>query len=536
MKRKYFIILFLFIFVFIFTNSINAQNYKISNYDLVIEVSEKGEFLITEKISYDFLEGEFSRGYRDITDSGLKHLEFISLSGVYTNIKDKKVVEDEDGLKIDWTYPETSDSAEFVLEYKAKQALKSNDNKNVIDFTVIDDKREKAFHDIDINIKFPDKVSGVIVKSKGDLVEKNDKEININYDYLDTNESYDLYVEFDKIVDTDYAPIRSPYFYPSIIGLILGIITIIYSLFRGIKTNSSTIKSAINLNNLDFIELGSLYYSKSKKKRRGIIAALLSLAQRGNLKLINKITKNNTNSHKSNLLVKILSKNGLSENEKVLLEVLEENNNLREVLKKQSYINKVINPTLNNLKEKGLINKKGGTDRLVTIFVASSFLVIAFIAFVLSIFMEIPFLIGIAIFLLLFSISRFISSFFISILTSEGMALSEKIDEFLNNKSKNFIEEKNNLVQEFFDELPYLILEEKFEKKYEKYLSKLSEKKNTKKPSWIIYDFSEIDKNNYDLNINNLILDILKNSIYSKNDTKTESKTTKKTNKKAVRD
>ncbi|MGM0410589.1 MAG: DUF2207 domain-containing protein [Bacillota bacterium] len=536
MKKRYFIFFFLFIFIFISTISLDAQDYKISNYDLVIEVQENGEFLITEKISYDFLEGKFSRGYRDITDSGLKHLEFISLSGVYTNIKDKRVVEDDDGLKINWTYPETSDSAEFVLEYKAKQALKSNDNKNIINFTVIDDKWEKAFRDIDINIKFPDKVSGVSIESKGDLVEKDGREISINYDYLDANESYDLYVEFDKIIDTDYAPIRSPYFYPSIIGFILGIITIIYSLFKGYKTNTSAINSSIKLDDLDFIELGSLYYSKSKKKRRGIIAAVLSLAQRGNLKLINKITKDNTNSHKSNLLVKILSKNGLSDNEKELVKVLENNENLREILKKQSHINKVINPTLNNLKEKGFINKKGGTDRLVTIFVASSFLVIAFIAFVLSIFMEIPFLIGIAIFLLLFSISRFISSFFISILTSEGMALSEKIDEFLSHKSKIFIEEKNNLVKEFFDELPYLILEEKFEKKYEKYLSKLPERKKINKPSWIIYDFSEIDKNNYNLNINNLISDILKNSIYTKIDTKTDSKTTKKDEEKAVRD
>ncbi len=532
MKRKCFIVLFLFIFISLSTISIDAQDYKISNYDLIIEVRENGEFFITEKIAYDFLEGEFSRGYRDITNNGLKYLEFISLSGVYTNIKDKRIVEDEEGLKINWTYPETNDGAEFILEYKAKQALKSNANKNIINFMAIDDKWQVPLRDIDINIKFPDKVSGIAVKGKGELVEENEKEIKLDYEYLPAGESYDLYVEFDKIIDTNYAPIRSPYFYPSIIALILGIITIIYSLFKGFKATRSSSESDISLSNLDFIELASIYYSKSKKKRRGVLAAILFLAQKGNLKLINKITKDKSNSYKANILVKILSKNALSNNEKNLVNILEEVGSLKPVFEQQSYLNEIINPTLNNLKEKGLVEKNGGRDRLVNTFIASSFLVISLMALFLSIFMDIPFLIGIAVFLFLFSISRFISSAFISILSPEGIALSEKIDNFLVNKKKKLNKEKNNSNQKFFVELPYLIIEENFDKEYEKYIKELTDNKKSGKPSWIIYDFTEIESKDYEININNLISDILKNSIYTKIDTKT----TKKNKEKAVSD
>ncbi len=502
MKRKFLLYFFIFFISLILpltiVQSANAKEYEISNYDIRIDLTEKGDYIITEKITYNFLEGEFSNAYREIKDESLKNLEFISLDGVFTGITSKRIVEDSNGLKINWSYPETDNNAEFVLKYRAKQALASKNNKNVMNY-IIEKGWDVPLRDLDISIYFPKNVSGISVEPENDLIRKNDSMVKLHHEYLSANSGYNLDVKFDKIIDTNYPKIRSPYFYPLIIGLIAGIIVIIFTLIQGYKKRPAPKQTESNIHDFNFIELGSIYYPKSSEKRRGIIGAIFVLAQKGKIKLISKLDSGLFGSKKVDIQVEFLSDKNLSESEKELFKALKKERNLKKFLQKQKYTKDSMKLAREKLKEQGLFNKKGSGSRVSSIFIGVLTLILGIAGLLIGPFVEIPLIMGMGLFLVLFGVSRFIKSAFIPMLSSEGMGLRNDIEGLLEEKKvkfENVLEENPNIaITLFFEELPYLILHKKFNSyTFKKYKKELKKADKFVKPQWIKFDLSELDK------------------------------------------
>ena len=68
-----------------------AKSYEISDYDVFLEINEQGDFLITEIIEYNFLEGTYTQGFREVAGRGFAGVEFVSLESPDTEITAKLV-------------------------------------------------------------------------------------------------------------------------------------------------------------------------------------------------------------------------------------------------------------------------------------------------------------------------------------------------------------------------------------------------------------------------------------------------------------
>jgi len=494
-----FIIFIFFIIPLLITQNVQGKEYEISNYDINIELTKKGDYIITEKIYYDFLEGEFSNAYREITNSSLKNLEFISLNGVFTNIKNERVEKSGNGLKINWSYPETDQNAEFILKYRSNQALASKENKNIIDLMVIEEGWDVPLKNIDISINFPQSVSGISVEPENDLETKDNSMIKLHKERLDPNENYNIAIEFDKIIDTNYTEEKSSYFYPLIFGAILGILLIMFTVVREYQNRPDPKTSEINPSELSCIELGNIVYPKSSEKRKGIVSEIFTLAQKGKIKLISKLDSGLFGSKKAEIKVEILSEKGLSKLEEELINSLKKENNLKDFLQKPKASKNIMEIARENLKELELFNNRGGRTRVTDIYIGILSSILGVAGLILAPFSGYPSISGISLFLILLGISRFIKSALVPMLSATGLGLQKEVEKVLNKKKDKFEnvlnEDANKAIEMFFSELNYLILHKKFKQgKFKKYKKKLKKADEFEKPEWIELDMSELDE------------------------------------------
>ncbi|MGM0411210.1 MAG: DUF2207 domain-containing protein [Bacillota bacterium] len=499
-KTFYIFIIFAFLILpFFLTQNVQGKEYEISNYDIDIELTKKGDYIITEKITYNFLEGKFSNAYREITNNSLKNLEFISLDGVFTNITNERIEESGNDLKINWSYPETDQNAEFILKYRSNQALTSKENKNIIDLKIIEEGWDVPLKNIDISIDFPESVSGISVKPQNDLETKDTSMVKFYKESLDPNESYNIFVEFNKIIDTNYPEEKSPYFYPLIFGAILGILFIIFTVVREYYNRPEPQKTNIKPSELSCIELANISYPKTSEKRKGLVSEIFTLAQKGKIKLISKLDSGLFGSKKAEIKVEILSEEDLSQLEEELINSLKKEDDLKEFLQKSKLSKNIMEIARENLKDLDLFNNKAGRTRITDVYIGVLTSILGVAGLILAPFSGYPSISGISIFLVLLGIGRFIKSALVPMLSATGLGLQKEVEKVLDEKKDEFEkaldEDANKAIELFFSELNYLILHKKFrQNKFKKYKKKLKNADEFEKPEWIEFDMSELDK------------------------------------------
>src|SRR5690606_8505554 len=80
-----------------------AKEYGIGGYDIHLELTPEGSYIITERITFHFIEGEFTKANRRVPGRGFDSLRFISLEGVGVPVETQRV-RDGRNLQVDWTY------------------------------------------------------------------------------------------------------------------------------------------------------------------------------------------------------------------------------------------------------------------------------------------------------------------------------------------------------------------------------------------------------------------------------------------------
>jgi len=88
MNKRSLILLVILLTGIVFNLNVLAKEYEISDYDIELTLTREGDYLITEKITYNFLEGSFTSAYREISGKGFSGLEFISLEAAGTELLD----------------------------------------------------------------------------------------------------------------------------------------------------------------------------------------------------------------------------------------------------------------------------------------------------------------------------------------------------------------------------------------------------------------------------------------------------------------
>ncbi|HLV09971.1 MAG TPA: DUF2207 domain-containing protein, partial [Halanaerobiales bacterium] len=286
-KHPGFLVISLFIIVSCFFNpcSVFAKDYEISNYDIEMQLSTEGDYLITERISYNFLEGEFSTAYRKVSGRGFSGLEFISLESRDMEIIDYEVKEGKN-LEISWEYPFSSGERTFIIRYKALGGLLSRDNQNVIDWNPVGDDWSVPVKDIDIRVFLPWDIDEMEVQPADDLVYRNGRELHFHYEQLPPSTHYHLVISFPKKVETGRG--EGFNFLLFFLLLIPGIILMVFDLTIGRRRVKALMPEEEIA--LSFTET-SLVYFGGMQNRKGVSAAVFNLARRAKIKLVSRVSK-----------------------------------------------------------------------------------------------------------------------------------------------------------------------------------------------------------------------------------------------------
>ncbi len=474
---------------------IRAKEYEISNFDIEMQLTGDGDYLITEEITYNFLEGSYSWASREIPARGFGRLEFISIKGLNLPVTDYQVDDDGD-LKLKWFYPETDDQGTFVIKYKVLAGLKSRNNLNIIDWNPIGTGWNVPVKNLDVIIKFPDGVEELRIEPQVNLISLESQAAHFYYDYFPPGQSYHVKVFFRELIPMKRA--RDYSWLSALIGIVAGIILVLIALIS--RKRPETVKTELNPEQLSPVGLAWLYYQQGSQHKRGISAAIFSLGRRGKIKLVSKITKGPFKSKKVEVEARIIARDNLAREEEIIIAGLEEHRTLKKFAGDYKLFNRISVTTMESLKEKGLIAQEL-LIRRKGIYLSSLFYTLPGIAVLgYGLLMESYLTIGVGGGLIIFAGGQLLKGALLPILSGEGFYLKEKIARQLDGKKEELDlmvkqQKAERSLQFFFNELEYIILHKNFTSytltKYRKLFKKADD---FKLPEWLEFDLSNLDK------------------------------------------
>lgn len=439
-----------------------AKEYRISNYDIEMTVNSEGNFLITEYITYEFLEGSFSTAFREVPRTGFESLRFISLDGVTTPVEIERV-SDGRRLEVAWRYPEMTDSATFALTYEAQGGLRSNDGRNIIDWNPIGSDWEVGIFDVDVIIQVPDSVTEVRVDPESDLVAFSDGQVHLHRRHVPANTHYHIVVSFPEVIPIVVEP-SPPYLQWMLIGLAVGLAVMFVDVrLRGVEPVRPS-PSGPPVTSLDFIEMATLSPGSYDGPRRGVSATIFSLGQRGTIRLA--VEPKTSAFGSDRVRVEVLKEDDLSPGERIVVDGLKKRGTLQKFGQDTFIVSNAANAAKSSLRGKGLIS----VDRVR---LQNRTLFTAFMPFLLSIGMFIyggvtasPPGIALGVVLVLVALGRLINGVTIGTLSGEGLHTQEQVAKLIDEKMHSFEEvlkrDPQAGMKVFFGDLPYLILHRKF--------------------------------------------------------------------------
>ena len=153
------------VFIMIFTTCIlvlcclsslsHAKEYEISNYDIEMQVNEEGDFLVEERITFYFIEGDFTYAYREIERNVFSNLEFAGIEGLDVPVEDYEL-SGRRNLRIKWYYDhQERRKATFLLRYIGRAGLQSVSGRNLIHWTPTGSDWDVPIRDLDVWIRLP---------------------------------------------------------------------------------------------------------------------------------------------------------------------------------------------------------------------------------------------------------------------------------------------------------------------------------------------------------------------------------------------
>lgn len=256
-----------------------------------MEVNNNGDFIITEEIKYNFLEGEFSTAYREVPGRGFSRLDFVSISGVDTSVSNYNVSEGAE-LEIDWEYPPNSNQATFRIKYVGKAGLISRDNRNIIDWQAVGTDWDVPIENAEVRIILPNGPMNTEFNNGGQPTRSSDRELFFQKQNIEAGEGWRLEFAFreqitmpEKVSISDYSS--------WLIGLIIiALLLVIYRIIDAIRMMKTDAKNSVlnqkelaQFNELSFPEKLILHDYSGAKGSRMLAALVFYLAKLNLIKL-----------------------------------------------------------------------------------------------------------------------------------------------------------------------------------------------------------------------------------------------------------
>ena len=499
--KKNIVFVLMFIITALFCVNVSAKEYEISNFDVVMSLSEEGDFLVEERITFHFLSGDFSYAYREIEGNVFTGLEYIGLEGINATITDYELDEGKD-LNIKWYYDCIGDTAAFVFKYRGVAGLQSIGGKNVIEWTPTGAEWDVPIRDIDIYIKFPREPEELELRPSGDVVFQDSKEVHFHKDLLTPGREYVVYLSFPEMISMAGKKEPSPdsawtkedkLFFLSI--LFAGLLFSVIDLSRINRLRPE--KGNYSVDELLLYEKAALY-SNITDTRKGVNAQIFSLAQRGKIKLVSSIKKGVFAARKAEISVEILNTDGLDDIEKSIINNLKKHKTLKKFFEDYRWFSRVDKDIKNELRKKGFISPEREEMRK-NIYISSLLLLFPSLGlFIIGGALSKPPLTGAATALLIIAFGRLIKGLLTDIMTAEALYLKKEAEKEIEEKKRTLDRLVKNrdgtaALSYFFSWIGYIILHRYFGSAVlGTYKKAFKRAEKAELPEWLGMDTSEL--------------------------------------------
>ncbi|MFN2364010.1 MAG: DUF2207 domain-containing protein [Halarsenatibacteraceae bacterium] len=273
-------------------NSVEAQqSYRIENLIIEMEVNKEGDFIITEEIEYNFLEGEFSTAHREVPGQGFSGIDFISISSIDVPLVDYNV-DYGNSLEVDWEYPVTSDSATFNIEYSGREGLISKNGRNIVDWQAIGTDWDVPIENSEVKISLPEEPEDMEFTDGGQPTRRSSGDLYFQQEDIGPGDGWRLTFNFEEQVAMP--EVASIWDYSSwLIGLlIIALILVIYRVigsYRLMKPKAKNMdlvdEELVRYNEFSFSEKLILHDYSGAKGARMLAAIIFYLGKLNLIKL-----------------------------------------------------------------------------------------------------------------------------------------------------------------------------------------------------------------------------------------------------------
>lgn len=497
-------------FIMIFTTCIlvfcclsslsHAKEYEISNYDIEMQVNEEGDFLVEERITFHFIEGDFTYAYREIERNVFSNLEFAGIEGLDVPVEDYEL-SGRRNLRIKWYYDhQERRKAIFLLRYIGRAGLQSVSGENLIHWTPTGSDWDVPIRDLDVRISLPWPVGVTELRPAGDLLGGSEREYHFHKAYLAPGEEYRLYLAFPEQVemtarkaDRGWEWKREDILY-FVLLLIAGFVWMLVDIVGREKPLPR--RGQLTVRDLLMYEKALLlnYYDT----RRGITVQIYELARKGKIKLISSLKKNFFWGKQADITAEILNRDNLSSVEKKILDRLEKDNRLNELFQDYRWFSRMDRELKDSLQERGFISEKARHNRKRTLYSSLLFVLVGVAFLVLGGVYRQALLLGLGVAAVTMSFGRMLKGLLYNIFTQEALFLKEEVEAEINEKKKRLeslikTKDYNAALEYFFQEIEYIILHKDFNAvildRYKRTFKKADE---VEAPAWIEIDTAEL--------------------------------------------
>lgn len=494
-------VVFIVAFVALSASPVAAKEYDISAYAIDLELTDEGDYVITERITYNFIEGTFTTANRQVPGRGFTSLRFIGVEGVDVPVE---AVSFKDGrnLAVDWTYPETNDEATFVIRYEATGGLQSKDGANVIDWNPVGSDWTVPLRDIDVTVTLPEAVASIEALPPENVVPASPagaasatRHVRFHRDQLPPRTFYHVVLTFPEIIPVEPPPAVGRWI---LLGTLVGIVLMMLDIGPQLSNKPRPAPTGPAPADFSFVEMAVLAFSSELERRRGIVATIFALAQTGHLRLT--VQPKRSAFRTDQVHADVVTAADLSEAERLIVEALARRKTLQKFAYETGTFRKILHEARQSLQMKGLFSKEQQTKQLRTVLTGIPFVLLStggFVYFALN--AGQPFWLAASIALMLQGVGRFVRGALITTLSPQGLYARQAIKSLLDEKMDHIDDLMRYEVTEAWDklfaDLPYLTMHEKFTaRKLGQLKREFRRMDRVQPPEWIGYDTDTVGK------------------------------------------
>ncbi|MFP4229060.1 MAG: DUF2207 domain-containing protein, partial [Salinivenus sp.] len=195
------------------TSAQEEKRYELSNFDVTVQVQPDGSYEVEETLTYDFQQGIFTYAYRSIDADDVDAIRDVRVTSPDVPVDSVRRTEEDDNVRVRWSYPERQAPATFEIRYVVEGALYERGDRNEVVRDVLDPEATVSTRDVDVRILLPatfdlsaDSVSvepaedSQLDQTGGRLV------ASFHRDQVEQGDSYDVEVSFPRRLAGRYLP------------------------------------------------------------------------------------------------------------------------------------------------------------------------------------------------------------------------------------------------------------------------------------------------------------------------------------------